>query len=56
MKAELAKKCANKTIALRTDCYSGFSGSHFCVKSYEVQNSNGERIDEPLLNRLGMNG
>ena len=56
MNEEIAEKCFNKTIVLKTECSDGVTGAPFCVQNYEVQNSDGERIDEPLLNQLGMHG
>ena len=56
MSEDLAEKCRNKTIVLKTECSDGLSGAPFCVQNYVVQNSDGEKIDEPLLNQLGMHG
>ena len=56
MSEELAEKCLNKTIVLKTACSDSLNGAPFCVQNYEVQNSEGERINEPSLNQLGMHG
>ena len=56
MDDELVKKCTNKTIVLKTECSDSLNGKPFCLQNYEVQNSNGTRIDEPSLNQLGKHG
>ena len=49
-------RCAQKKCSCGTSLSDSLNGKPFCLQNYEVQNSNGTRIDEPSLNQLGKHG